>query len=75
MTAVRKLLIMKPGTIRLVNHKRKTLIKKAAIPKVTRLIGRAIICNIGLINVLIIPNTTAVTIAADREVNLNPGTK
>jgi hypothetical protein len=74
-TAVKKLAIKKPGTIKLVNHNKLTFIKKAAIPKVTNDIGRAIICKTGFIKVLITPKTTAVTNAADIEEKDNPGTK
>lgn len=72
-TAVRKLSISNPGTIKLVNHKSKTLIKNAAIPKVTSVMGSAIICNIGLMKVFTTPITIAVTTADHKFAKTNPG--
>lgn len=72
-TAVKKLAISKPGTIKLVNQSKTTFIKNAAIPKVTNEMGRATICNIGLINVLIMPKTIAVITIAIVVSKVNPG--
>jgi hypothetical protein len=74
-TAVKKLLIWNPGTIKLTPHNRTTLIRNAVMPNVTMDKGMKIICNTGLINVLTTPITTAVTTVAQKESNVNPGTK
>ena len=73
--AVVKLDISKPGTKILVNQRRMTLMKKAAIPKVRIETGRAMSCKIGRIKVLTTPITTAAITAAQRLVKTKPGTK
>lgn len=73
--AVVKLDISKPGTKILVNQRRMTLMKKAAIPKVRIETGRAMSCKTGRIKVLTTPMTTAAITAAQRLVKTKPGTK
>lgn len=59
--AVVKLSIVKPGTSFVVPQRRRTFIKKAAIPKVKIERGSAIIWSIGRMNVLTRPMTMAAT--------------
>ena len=73
--AVVKLDISKPGTKILVNQRRMTLMKKAAIPKVRIETGRAMSCKTGRMKVLTTPITTAAITAAQRLVKIKPGTK
>lgn len=73
MTAVRKVVISNPGTIRLTTHNIRTLIKNAAIPKVTKVIGNAMSCKTGRRKVLTTPSTIAVTTAVQRSAIENPG--
>jgi hypothetical protein len=70
-----KLSIVKPGTNLAVIQRRKTLIKKAAIPNVRIEIGSAISCKIGRIKVFTTPIATAATIPDQIPDNSNPGTK
>jgi len=61
--AVEKPEMANPGTSLEVPQRRRTLIRKAVIPKVNIEIGRAISCRIGLIRVFTIPIAMAATIA------------
>jgi len=72
--AVLKLSITNPGTTFELPQRRRTFIKNAATPKVKSEIGRAISCNIGLMNVFTIPITIAATTAVQNEASENPGT-
>jgi hypothetical protein len=60
-TAVRKLVISNPGTMKLTIQSKRTLIRKAATPKVISDMGSAITCRIGRMNVFTMPNTIAAT--------------
>ncbi len=73
-TAVKKFSIWKPGTMKLIPHKRTTLIRNAVIPKVIIVRGIKIIWRIGFINVFTTPITTAVTIVDHKLSNSKPGT-
>ena len=65
--------ISKPGTINEIKYKRSTFIRKAAIPKVIIVIGRAINWIIGFMKVLTTPITIAATTAAWILVRTKPG--
>ncbi len=71
--ATTKLEISNPGTIEDTPHKRKTLIKNAKTPSVKILIGSAMICKIGLMNVFTTPNKIAATTAACGLATIKPG--
>ena len=73
-TAVQKLIISNPGTMKETPQSKTTLIRKAVIPKVTIDIGIKMICNTGFMKVLTTPTATAVTIRACVESNSKPGT-
>lgn len=75
MIAVVNVAISNPGTNFEVPHRRNTLIKKAAIPKVKIEIGRAINWSIGLMKVFTTPIATAATIAVHRFARVKPGTR
>lgn len=72
-TAVKNEFIWKPGTIMLASQIMNTLIRKAVIPKVRIVMGSAMICKIGLRNVLATPITIAATTASQTVVKVNPG--
>ncbi len=74
-TAVINPSIWKPRTIKLTPQSRKTLIRKAVIPKVTIESGRKRICKTGFINVLMTPITIAATTTDIKLSKENPGTR
>lgn len=74
-TAVQKSVISNPGTIQEASISKKTLIKKANIPRVKIERGSAINCNTGLIYVFITPIMMAATIAFHKFVMVKPGSK
>lgn len=71
--ALQKPFILNPGTKYAVNNNNKALITNAKIPKVTTLKGNVIQFNTGLIETLIIPITTAATMADGILLTVIPG--
>lgn len=70
-----KLLILNPPTKSAVNHKIRALITNVKIPKVRIFMGNVIKIKKGFMAKLSSPRTIEATIATDKLLIINPGTK